>query len=465
MQKNKIAVVRFAPSPTGFLHMGGARTALFNYLFAKKNNGKFILRIEDTDIERSKPEYEKDIINSLKWLGLEWDEFFRQSERLDIYEEYLQRLFSQNKIFFCSHSKESLEKEKNEQIAKKLPLCHICSYRTSDIKMEGILRIKNDYKGKIIFNDIIRGEISVEAELLGDFSLAKSFREPLYNFTASLDDGLMKITHVIRGEDHISNTPKQLLVLKAFGFRPPQYAHLPLILGMDRSKLSKRHGAVSTIEYRKQGYLSETLINFLAFLGWHPEHEKEIYTIQELIQEFSLERVQKAGAIFDINKLNWLNKEHLKRKESKELAELLLPYLKPEWQKTAKQNPEFFEKIAELEKPRLAKLSDIAENIVFFFEEPGFNKELLSWKGKQDFKEIKIHLQKILELISQISEKEFTKEKIESAIMPYANEQGRGEVLWPFRVVLSGKKESPAPFEIAEILGKKEVIKRIKNAI
>lgn len=456
---------RFAPSPTGTLHIGGARTALFNYLFAKQQKGEFILRIEDTDKERSKPEFKKDIIESLKWLGLDWDgEIIYQSKRLEIYEEYLKKLLSQGKIFWCSHTKDELEKEKQEQMEKKEPLRHFCAWREGGVK-QGILRFKNDAEEKIIFKDLIRGEISFDANLLGDFSVAKNLREPLFLFANSLDDSLMDISHVIRGEDHISNTPKQILILNALGLRQPEYAHLSLILGKNRSKLSKRDEAAAVYEYKEQGYLPQTIFNFIALLGWHPEHEREVFSKEELLKEFSLSRVQKAGAVFDLEKLNWLNKEHIKTTESKDLAPLIFPFLKEEWQKISKNNPEYLEKIVEVEKSRLAILKDIGNKIDFFFKEPEFDENLLKWKETQSFEDAKENLKKVYELLKKIPENKFIQKRIEQILMPFAEEKGRGEVLWPLRVALSGRKQSPGPFEIAEVLGREKTLKRIEKIL
>ncbi|OGZ32137.1 MAG: glutamate--tRNA ligase [Candidatus Niyogibacteria bacterium RIFCSPLOWO2_12_FULL_41_13] len=452
---------RFAPSPTGVLHIGGARTALFNYLFAKKEKGEFLLRIEDTDKERSKPEFEKDIIESLKWLSLDWDgEIIYQSKRLALYEEELKKLLDEGKIFWCPHRKEELEIEKQGQIIRKESPRHFCDFREGGGE-KGILRFKNDTKEKITFQDLIRGEISFEAELLGDFSIAKSFKEPLFLFANSLDDSLLGITHVIRGEDHISNTPKQLMILKALGLRKPEYAHLPLILGKDKSKLSKRHGAAAVYEYKEQGYLFQTMVNFMALLGWHPENEQEIFSKEELIEKFSIKRVQKAGAVFDLEKLNWLNKEHIKKTDNKTLVDLFSPFLKQEWRK----NPEYLGKIVELEKPRIAVLKDIADKIDFFFEEPEFDKNILKWKETQSFEEVKENLSEIRELLKEIPENEFIQSKIEKILLPFADKKGRGEVLWPLRAALSGRRQSPGPFEIAEILGKEKTLKRIENAL
>lgn len=434
---------------------------MFNYLFARQQRGEFILRIEDTDKERSRPEFEKDIIESLKWLGLDWDgEIIYQSKRLDIYEEYLKKLLDENKIFWCPHRKEELEIEKEGQIDRRESPRHFCDFREGGAN-EGILRFKNDAKGKIIFIDLIRGEISFEAGLLGDFSAAKNLKEPLFLFANALDDSLLGITHVIRGEDHISNTPKQIMILEALGLQRPEYAHLPLILGKDRSKLSKRHGAAAVYEYKEQGYLPQAMVNFMALLGWHPEHEREVFSKEELLKEFLLKRVQKAGAVFDLEKLNWLNKEHIKMTDNKTLVDLVSPFLKQEWQKSS----EYLEKIIELEKPRLTVLKDIADKIDFFFEEPEFDKNLLKWKETQSFEDVKENLNKVYELLKEMPERGFSKEKIEEILMPFAEKRGRGDVLWPMRVALSGRKQSPGPFEIAEVLEKEKTLKRIENAL
>src|SRR3989344_6088728 len=322
--------VRIAPSPTGWLHFGLARTALFNYLFAKKNNGKFILRIEDTDIKRSEKKYEKDIIESLRWLGLEWDEDpYRQSERAQVYEKYVKKLLDSHQAFWCYHTKEELEAEKNERILREKAPKHKCQHaaNTNNNKTKkGIIRFRCPDK-KIIFNDLIRGRLEFEAGLLGDISIARDEKTPLYNLSAVIDDYEMKISHVIRGEDHISNTPKQILLQKALGLPSPKYAHLPLILGHDRTKLSKRHGAVSVTQFRKQGYLPEVLLNFMALLGWNTGTKKEIFSLEELIKEFSLERVQKGGAIFNISRLDWLNGYYIRKMDLDELTKKCIPYL------------------------------------------------------------------------------------------------------------------------------------------
>ncbi len=426
---NKIRV-RFAPSPTGLFHIGSSRTTLFNYLFAKKNKGSFILRIEDTDKQRSKKEFEKDILEGIKWLGLKWDELYYQSKRTKIYEKYLKQLLDSGKAY---------KKE--------------------------IIWFKNPNK-QVAFDDLIRGKIEIDSSTLGDFSLAKDIKTPLYNFAAVIDDYEMKISHVIRGEDHISNTPKQLLIYEALGLIPPKFAHLPLILGQDRSKLSKRHGATSLTDYRKQGYLPEAMVNFMALLGWSPQGEnqkdEEILSLNQLIQKFSLEKIQKGGAIFNIEKLNWFNSYYIRRLPLNKLTKLCIPYLT----KSGLINPRFkvktLEKIVGLEQERMKTISEVGELTKFFFKKPEYNAELLKWKS-MTVNEIKESLKISERILSK--EKDFVSKKLEKTLMPEAEKIGdRGRLLWPLRAALTGRRASPGPFEIMEILGKNETLKRIKDA-
>lgn len=422
-------MTRFPPSPTGPFHVGNARTALFNYLFTKQNHGKMLFRLEDTDKERSKKEYEEDIIENLKWLGIELDfkNFPRQSERSKIYKKYLQKLLDENKAYLD----------------------------------EKAVRFKNPNK-KIKFEDLIRGEIEFDTSELEDFVIAKNLDEPLYHLAVVVDDFEMGVTHVIRGEDHISNTPRQILIQEAIGAPRPIYAHLPLILAQDRSKLSKRkHGeSVSVSFYRKNGYLPEALVNFLALLGWNPGTKQEIFSMEELIEKFDIKKVQKSGAIFNLEKLDWLNKQYIKKIPTKDLAKMLLEYL-------SEKKPDSWEKIVELEKDRISKLSDISdikEGIGYFFEEPVYNSALLIWKDSNKEK-TKIHLEQIVKILCDIPENNFIKDNIKNAVWDYAEKQGRGNVLWPFRVALSGLDKSPDPFTLADILGKIKTINRLKNAL
>lgn len=428
---------RFAPSPTGVLHIGSVRTALFNYLFARKNKGKFILRIEDTDKERSRLEYEEDIKKGLEWLGLEWNEFYRQSERLDIYQKYLQKLLDEGKVYVSKETEGDRKK---------------------------VIRFKNPNK-KVVFDDYIRGNIEFDTTELGDFVIAKDLNSPLFHFAVVVDDFEMKISHIIRGEDHISNTPRQILIQEALGFNIPFYAHIPLILGEDRSKLSKRHGAVSLNAYCDEGYLPDAIINFLAFLGWNPGTEKEIFSREELEKEFSLERIQKSGAIFNIVRLNWLNQQYIKNIDENKLGNILLKFLPELWQKQAAGDSKMWQKIVKLEKERLEKLSDVKQGIEFFFEELEYKKNKLLWEGESDIKMTKQHLKKVLNILEQINLDDFVSRNIKEKIWPYAEKEGRGNVLWPFRMALTSEDKSPDPFIVADILGKEKTLKRLKNAI
>lgn len=461
MDKDKKIRVRIAPSPTGLFHIGTARTALFNYLFAKKNKGSFILRIEDTDKERSEKKFEKDIMDGLKWLGLEWDELYYQSQRVKTHEEYLKKLIDSGQAY---------KKE--------------------------IIWFKNPNK-KVAFQDLIRGRVEVDSSVLGDFSLAKDLKTPLYNFAAVVDDHEMGISHVIRGEDHITNTPKQILVYEALGWQPPQFAHLPLILGPDRSKLSKRHSATSLTEYKNQGYLPEALVNFMALLGWSPQSanipDQEIFSLEELGKEFSLEKIQKGGAIFNIEKLNWFNGHYIRQMDINKLAELCIPYLisnkliKPNFK--MKQDPpaygayfleqkyinaatkkeistEKIKQIISLEKERMRKLSEIGETTKFFFKALKYKPGLLAWKETKK-EEILKSLKTSQLILCDVKDNDFKSLKLKEILVAEAEKFGsgdKGKLLWPLRVALSGREKSPGPFEIAEILGKEETLKRLSQA-
>ncbi|MCX6761155.1 MAG: glutamate--tRNA ligase [Candidatus Nealsonbacteria bacterium] len=475
--------VRFAPSPTGYFHIGTARGALFNYLFAQKNQGSFVLRIEDTDKERSSPEFEKDIIEGLKWLGLDWSEGpdvggaygpYRQSERTDTYSDYLEKLLVQDKAYYCFCSEDELEAQRQYQMSigetprysgkcSDLPKETVKKYLEE--KKPSIIRFRVHQK-KIVFKDLIRGELEFDSGLMGDIVIAKDLLTPLYNFSVVVDDFEMKISHVIRGEDHISNTPKQILMQEALGFNRPEYAHLPLILGPDRSKLSKRHGAVSVVSYKKEGYLAEAIVNFISFLGWNPGDEREIYSLPSLVKEFSLEKVQKGGAVFNIKKLDYLNGFYIRKKSPERLAEMCLPYLE-ESGLVKKENVDlnYLKSIVSIYHERLKKLSEIVELTDFFFREKlEYEKELLRWKEMTD-EELKNSLEKLEKIFSKINSGAWTKVNLENALMPKTEKAGdRGILLWPLRVALSGKKSSAGPFEIAEILGKEKTLERLREA-
>lgn len=460
--KSKVRV-RIAPSPTGYMHIGTVRTALFNWLFAKQNDGVFVLRIEDTDLERSKKEYEEDLIENLKWVGLAWDEGpIRQTDRLDIYEKHLTALLEDGRAYYCFCSKDQLDAERQAMLAQGFAPKYSGRCRVLDIKEsaervnkggESVIRLKVADQ-KISFKDIIRGDVAFESALIGDFVIAKSLKSPLYNFAVVIDDADMEISHVIRGEEHLANTPRQILIQNALELPRPHYAHIPLILNADRSKMSKRAGDTAIKDYRAQGYLPEALLNFLVLLGWHPKDDKEIFTIEELIKEFDITRIQKGGAAFNVEKLDWLNGQYLKAMNAEVLAKLL--GVKP-----TEQNL----KIVENTKERMKKLTDFQVLAGFYVELPEYKPELLIW-GKGGTKEKTLaNLKEAEQLFSAITSDDFSKNKIEKILMPVAEARGKGEMLWPLRVAVSGSEKSPGPFEIMEVIGKKETLVRVASAI
>ncbi len=445
-------ITRFAPSPTGYLHVGSVRTALFSYLFAKKNDGKFLLRIEDTDKERSKEEYTKEIIKGLMWLGLNWDNNppMRQSDRATIYRAYLEKLISEGKAFISKEEPQENDTKEGEKT----------------IRRAEVIRLKNPGK-EVIFKDLIRGEVKFNTTELGDIVIAKSLDEPIFHLANVIDDYEQGVTHVIRGEDHISNTPRQILIYEALGFTHPQYAHIPLVLAPDRSKLSKRHGVVSLSEFITAGYLPEAVLNYLALLGWHPDNDKEIFSLKELIGEFDLSRVQKGGAIWNADKLDWVNKEHL-LKMNKELR--IINYEK-ELEKSKIQNyqKDILNRIEPILTERINKFGDIKDladrgELSFFFTKPNWGKEGFLWKGEGSFADVVGRFKELINLISDIKNDNFSKTAIKDAVWTYAEKEGRGLVLWPLRYALSGLPKSPDPFTIAEAIGKEETIVRLSLA-
>ena len=443
-KENKKIITRFAPSPTGPVHLGSARTALFNYLFTKQNDGKMILRIEDTDPVRSKPEYEKDIIDGLMWLGIKYDEFYRQSERKDIYKKHLKKMV-ENGTAYISKEEPKEEGQRSE-----------------------VVRFKNPNK-KIKFNDLIRGEIEFDTTELGDFVVARDMESPLYHLAVAVDDFEMGVTHIIRGDDGISNTPRQILIQDAIGAARPIYAHIPLILAPDKSKLSKRHGVVSVNKYKEEGYIPEAMINFLALLGWSPQGRggtnEEVFYMDELIKKFDINKVQKSGAIFNIEKLNWINKQYIRNAPIDNLTDVLFDFLPDNLKKEAEKKPDLWKRVASIEMERIEKFSDIKDLVDYFFKLPDYEKEMLLWKDDKDLDKTKTHLKYIYNILRETEDNNFTKDNIKNLIWDYAEKEGRGNVLWPFRVALSGRQKSPDPFAISETLGKEETIKRLKNAI
>lgn len=487
---NKEVRVRIAPSPTGPAHIGTARTALFNYLFAKKNNGKFILRIEDTDKERSEDKWTVEVLEQLKWLGIEWDEGpdingkygpYKQTERLGVYKKYLEKLFKEDKIYHCFCTEDELENKRKEQMSRGLApkydgtCAHLSKEALGMHKLKdtpSVIRFRVENK-KVKFNDLIRGDVEFDAGLLGDVVIAKDFDSPLYHFAVVVDDFEMNISHVIRGEEHLSNTPRQILLQEALGFYQPIYAHLPLMLNMDKSKMSKRQGDVAISDYHNAGYLPEALINFMVLLGWNPGTEDEVFSLEQLVKEFSIEKVQKAGAVFNIQRLDFLNGLYIREKNIKDLANLCKPYLEAAglW-KEGSMADDKLQKIVGVSKTRMKKLSDIVELADFFFKDRLiFDKNLLQWKqtGDEATKESLMLSKKLLSENKKweikVLEEELFPASIKFNLEKGYPEKNKGYLLWPLRVALSGKDSSPSPFEIAEILGKEETLRRVNEAI
>lgn len=437
MEGNTKVITRFAPSPTGLLHVGAYRTAIFSYLFAKKHGGEFVLRIEDTDKERNKKEYEEDILASLKWINLEYDRFYRQSENVETHKKYLEKMISEGSAYI---SKE--ESKDGSGVIKE------------------IIRFKNP-NITITFPDLIKGDISMDTTDLGDFVIAKNVNEPLFHLAVVVDDFEEGVTHVIRGEDHVSNTPRQILIQRAIGAPTPIYAHLPLVLGPDKLKLSKRRGAKALSEYQKLGFLPSAILNGVAFVGWNPGTEKEIFTHDELVKEFDLVKVQKSPAVFNEQKLEWFNKEHIKLLPQEEIEKNIL-----EWLPTDKKNAQLVPIIFD----RISKWSDIQTmlevgELDFFFGLGEYDKSNLIYK---DIPKEKIfsNINLAIEALRIIDEKDFNIENIKNSLMSIADKlESRGELLHPIRYALSGLSKSPDPFIISSILGKNETIKRLQNAL
>lgn len=486
--------VRFAPSPTGYMHVGNFRTALYAYIFAKQNKGDFILRIEDTDQKRYVKDALEKLINVLNWAGLDYDEGvylknnevvqkgeygpYIQSERLDIYKKYTQELVDNGKAYYCFCSPERLEKMRAEQsIRKEAPMYDRCCLKLSadeiKKKLESgekyVIRQKINTGGATEFEDIIRGKVSFENKLLDDQVLLKSGGYPTYNFANVIDDHLMKISHVIRGEEFISSTPKFIQLYDNFGWDKPKFAHLPLLLNTDRTKLSKRQGDISIEDYIKKGYLKDSIINFVALLGWNPGRgeTQEIFTLSELIDKFDLRKVHKGGAVFDIVKLDWINSKYIKKLPIDELYQISKEFfeLKVFYQNAPdeRKSEEYLKKVLTVERERLANLSGIGESNKFFFEDLKYDKELLRWKNMSDT-DLKNNLVKSKKVLENISDENWTKDNLEESLLKAAGAK-RGELLWPLRVALTGEQKSPPPFEVAWVLGKRESVKRTSNAL
>lgn len=477
--------VRFAPSPTGPFHIGGARSALFNWLVARHADGTFLVRIEDTDLKRSTKESEENIKDSLKWLGMNWDEGidvggphgpYRQTERLDLYKKEVQRLLDEGKAYYCYCSAEELEKSRKAQLdAGKTPIydehCrHLTEEEKARYEAEGrkpVVRLKVRKDGVFAFDDMVRGHVEFQAVGVGDFIIMKSDGIPVYNFAVVIDDAFMEVTHVIRAEEHLSNTPRQLAIYEALGYKPPKFGHISLILGEDHKKMSKRHGATSVTEYRNMGYLPEAVVNYLALLGWTPKGEQEIFTEEELIKQFSMKRVSSNDAVFDINKLNWINFQYMKKLDADQLYDLIVPFLvKAGYVDAAvsEEKKDWLKKVIWFMKDHIYFAGQAAEELKFFFEDmPALTDEdvLAIMKAETSGKLLKAFIEdlKALETFDQAEIK-----KCFNACMKAQGIKGKA-AYEPTRIALTGVTQGPGMFEMMELFGREKTMDRLEAAL
>lgn len=476
--------VRFAPSPTGYLHIGGARTALFNWLFARKMGGKLILRIEDTDTERLKEDSVSQILTSLKWLGLNWDEGpeaggecgpYYQSERRELYSKYAQQLLDEGKAYYCFCTPADLEAEREKQRAAKQPFRYARTCRDLDPEVAKAraaagepysVRIKIPTEGSITVHDLIHGDVTFNMDQFDDFVIVKSNGMPTYNFAVVVDDHLMGMTHVLRAEEHLSNTPKQLLIYEALGFEPPKFGHMPMILAPDRSKLSKRHGATSVEEFRAQGYLPEAIINYLTLLGWGPGDEREIFTLEETVKLFELEQMSKKAAVYDTKKLTWMNGQYLSELPlEKILPEAETFFIKDglvtkEW---LAENKEYFAKLVDTVRVRVKTLQEVADASAYFF------KDIEAYDEKGVAKHFKPEAAELLEkcIAALEADEVFDLTSTEAIYNKIAADNGLalGKVIHPTRLALTGRTVSPGMFDVMVLLGKEKTMARMRKAV
>lgn len=477
--------VRFAPSPTGPFHIGGARSALFNWLVARHADGTFLVRIEDTDLKRSTKESEENIKDSLKWLGMNWDEGidvggphgpYRQTERLDLYKKEVQRLLDEGKAYYCYCSAEELEKSRKAQLdAGKTPIydehCrHLTEEEKARYEAEGrkpVVRLKVRKDGVFAFDDMVRGHVEFQAAGVGDFIIMKSDGIPVYNFAVVIDDAFMEVTHVIRAEEHLSNTPRQLAIYEALGYKPPKFGHISLILGEDHKKMSKRHGATSVTEYRNMGYLPEAVVNYLALLGWTPKGEQEIFTEEELIKQFSMKRVSSNDAVFDINKLNWINFQYMKKLDADQLYALIFPFLVKAGyveESVTEEKKDWLKKVIWFMKDHIYFAGQAAEELKFFFEDmPKITDEdiLAVMKEETSGKLLKAFIEDLKALET------FDQAEIKKCFNACMKAQGiKGKVAYePTRIALTGATQGPGMFEMMELFGREKTMDRLEAAL
>lgn len=498
--------VRFAPSPTGFMHIGNLRAALYNYLFAKHNDGVLVVRIEDTDQTRLVTDGVESIIKTLKWAGIDWDEGpflnenndivekgdkgpYVQSQRLSIYKRYVDELIENANAYYCFCTSECLaEMRKKQTEAKQPPMYDKTCLHLSQDEVKGeiekgtahVVRLKVPQEGETIVEDIIHGPVKFENKLIDDSVLLKSDGFPTYHLANIVDDHFMEITHVIRGDEWLPSAPKHILLYKAFGWTPPQFAHLPLLLNSDRSKLSKRSGEVSVEEYIKKGYLPQAIINFIALLGWNPRGDREVYAMDELIAEFKLENVNKGGTVVNFEKMEWINGEYIRRLSADALLAAVMPLLKEAYNIEERGNERFFvpalfeelpldyfKKIIEVSRDRLRVTRDIIELSDFFLaRQLDYKPEILVWKKSTPEKTLE-SLNRLRTFLGAVGENDWTAAKLENLLKEFIKTEdiGTGDTLWPMRVALTGREASPGPFETADVLGKERTLFRIDGAM
>lgn len=466
--------VRFAPSPTGNLHIGGARTALFNWLFARHNNGKMILRVDDTDLERSTGDSMKAIIDGLKWLGIDWDEGpIYQSKRLDLYKNYADKLVKEDKAYYCFCTKEELDEMRKEAQktgkppmysgkCRNLPADEVKKYMDEGKKY--VVRLKVPKEGKTTVHDIIRGDVEFDNSTFDDFIIMKSDNMPTYNFATVIDDYVLKISHIIRGEEHLSNTPKQILIYDALGFEKPSFAHVSMILAPDRSKLSKRHGATSVQEFRDLGYLPEAIINYITLLGWIPSDGEEVFSTEKSISEFTLDRVSKNPAIYDTKKLTWLNGIYIRDCDIDRLTKEVIPFLINKGLIGDNYDYDYIKKVVSAVREREKTLNEIAEAMSYYFNDEFDYDE----KGVKKYFEkdgVDNILKEAIEVLDKVDD--FNLVETEKAYRDLIEKLDikSGDLFHPTRLAISGRTFGPGLFDIMELLGKKKTIERIKKAI
>jgi nondiscriminating glutamyl-tRNA synthetase len=495
-EQTKSVRVRIAPSPTGFMHVGTLRMALYNYVFARKHGGKFVLRIEDTDRTRFVEGALENIVETLHAFGLTPDEGlvwqdgkiveqgdlgpYTQSQRLNIYKKYAEELIAKNVAYYCFCIPERLEElRKSQEAQKKAPkydkyCLHLPPEEVQKRIAAGerhVIRLNVPADQTIRFTDLVRGEIAISTNDIDDQVLLKSDGFPTYHLAVVVDDHLMGITHIIRGEEWLPSTPKHILLYSAFGWESPQHVHLPLLLSPSKKKLSKRDGDVAVKDFLAQGYLPQALINFVALLGWNPKTEQELFTLDELIEQFDVAKTNKSGAIFDLEKLDWLNGAYIRQLSLSELRQYTKPYLEAAGFKLENYPTEFIEAVLKLEQERLKKLSEIGERVAYFFNEPEYDSEILVWK-KSNREDTQKNLQAVYSKLQEIDANNFQQQFLETEIKNYLqqNNIGTGDALWPLRVALSGLSASPSPFEIMGAFGvlpngKDVILSRVNKAI